>query len=197
MAKLLLTALAAATIVLCSQARAFDGNDRLLSVDKYQALPANHSEIPNSYDVAEYRPYGSQVGAFEQLGEAIDSLFSPEPTYVQEPVAYYRPLDGTVRHSSYHLRRPVSRETARETYGYRSSYQPRNYGCVSRVTGETELPRVGLGWAKAAARKMWRREVTARYGAEYAVVSMAKGVRWDCGGGLPRCQLSAIPCRAS
>jgi hypothetical protein len=194
MAKLLLTALAAATIVLCSQARAFDGNDRLLSVDKYQALPANHSEIPNSYDVAEYRPYGSQVGAFEQLGEAIDSLFSPEPTYVQEPVAYYRPLDGTVRHSSYHLRRPPA-----PSYGYRgpSNYRPRDYGCVSRVVGETELPRVGLSWAKAAARKMWRREVTARYGAEYAVVSMAKGVRWDCGGGLPRCQLSAIPCRAS
>jgi hypothetical protein len=176
MAKLLLTALAAATIVLCSQARAFDGNDRLLSVDKYQQLPAN-----SPYDVAEYRPYGSQVGAFEQLGEAIDSIFTPEPTYVQEPVAYYRPLDGTVA----------------PAYGYRSNYRPRDYGCVSRVVGETELPRVGLSWAKAAARKMWRREVTARYGAEYAVVSMAKGVRWDCGGGLPRCQLSAIPCRAS
>jgi hypothetical protein len=192
MAKLLLTALAAATIVLCSQARAFDGNDRLLSVDKYQQLPAN-----SPYDVAEYRPYGSQVGAFEQLGEAIDSIFTPEPTYVQEPVAYYRPLDGTVRNSSYHLRRPVSRGTVAPAYGYRSNYRPRDYGCVSRVVGETELPRVGLSWAKAAARKMWRREVTARYGAEYAVVSMAKGVRWDCGGGLPRCQLSAIPCRAS
>jgi hypothetical protein len=192
MTKLFLTALAAATIVLVSQARAFDGNDRVLSVDKYQQLPAN-----SPYDVAEYRPYGSQVGAFEQLGEAIDSIFTPEPTYPQEPVAYYRPLDGTVRHSSYHLRRrAASRETV--AYGYRSGgYRPRDYGCMSRVVGETELPRVGLSWAKAAARKMWRREVTARYGAEYAVVSMAKGVRWDCGGGLPRCQLSAIPCRAS
>jgi hypothetical protein len=188
MTKLLLTALAAATIVLVSQARAFDGNDRVLSVDKYQQLPAN-----SQYDVAEYRPYGSQVGAFEQLGEAIDSIFTPEPTYPQEPVAYYRPLDGTVRHSSYHTRR-----RAAPSYGYRgSSYRPRDYGCGSRVVGETELPRVGLGWAKAAARKMWRREVTARYGAEYAVIAMAKGVRWDCGGGLPRCQLSAIPCRAS
>jgi hypothetical protein len=193
MTKLLLTALAAATIVLVSQARAFDGNDRLLSVDKYQQLPAN-----SSYDVAEYRPYGSQVGAFEQLGEAIDSLLEPEPAYVQEPVAYYRPLDGTVRHSSYHLRRRETRPVSRETYGYVSrSHRPRDYACGSRVVGETELPRVGLSWAKAAARKMWRREVTARYGADYAVFSVAKGVRWDCGGGLPRCQLSAIPCRAS
>jgi hypothetical protein len=105
----------------------------------------------------------------------------------------------TVRHSSYHLRRrpTFSRETVAPAYGYRSNHRPRDYACGSRVTGETELPRVGLSWAKAAARKMWRREVTARYGAEYAVVSMAKGVRWDCGGGLPRCQLSAIPCRAS
>jgi hypothetical protein len=186
-----MVALAAATIVLCSQARAFDGNDRVLSVDKYQQLPAN-----SPYDVAEYRPYGSQVGAFEQLGEAIDSIFAPEPTYAYQPVQY-RPLDGTERHSSYYRPRRISRETVAPAYGYRSSHRPRDYGCGSRVTGETELPRVGLSWAKAAARKMWRREVTARYGAEYAVVSMAKGVRWDCGGGLPRCQLSAIPCRAS
>jgi hypothetical protein len=191
MSKLLMTALAAATIVLCSQARAFDGNDRLLSIDKYQQLPAN-----SPYEVAEYRPYGSQVGAFEQLGEAIDSLFTPEPVYAYQPVQY-RPLDGTERHSSYYRQRRISRETVAPAHGYRSSYRPRDYGCMSRVVGETELPRVGLSWAKAAARKMWRREVTARYGAEYAVVSMAKGVRWDCGGGLPRCQLSAIPCRAS
>jgi hypothetical protein len=189
MAKLFMVALAAATIMLCSQARAFDGNDRLLSVDKYQSLPAN-----SPYDVAEYRPYGSQVGAFEQLGEAIDSLFEPEPVYAYQPVQY-RPLDGSERHSSYYRPRTASRETV--AYGYRSNHRPRDYGCGSRVVGETELPRVGMSWAKAAARKMWRREVTARYGADYAVFSVAKGVRWDCGGGLPRCQLSAIPCRAS
>jgi hypothetical protein len=192
MTKLLLTALAAATIVLVSQAKAFDGNDRLLSIDKYQQLPAN-----SPFDVAEYRPYGSQVGAFEQLGEAIDSLFEPEPAYAYQPVQY-RPLDGSERHSSYYRPRRETRPVSRETYGYVSrTHRPRDYACGSRVVGETELPRVGLSWAKAAARKMWRREVTARYGAEYAVFSVAKGVRWDCGGGLPRCQLSAIPCRAS
>jgi hypothetical protein len=197
MTKLLLTALAAATIVLCSQARAFDGNDRLLSVDKYQALPANHSEIPNSYDVAEYRPYGSQVGAFEQLGEAIDSMFSPEPTYVQEPVAYYRPLDGTVRNSSYHLRRAASRETV--AYGYRSGgHRPRDYACGSRVTAGPQLSRpLSVEWARGAAKKAWRREVTARMGANYAALSFAKGARMECtGGGLIRCEFSAIPCRA-
>jgi hypothetical protein len=190
MAKLFLTALTAAIVAVCAPARAFDGNDRILSVDKYQPLPSN-----SPYDVAEYRPYGSQVGAFEQLGEAIDSLFTPEPAY-QEAVAY-RALDGSERHSSYYRPRRETRTVSRETYGYVSRARPRDYGCGSRVTGETELPRVGLAWAKAAARKMWRREVTARYGAEYAVIAMAKGVRWDCGGGLPRCQLSAIPCRAS
>jgi hypothetical protein len=190
MIKVFLTALAAALVAVVSPARAFDGNDRLLSVDKYQPLPAN-----SPYDVAEYRPYGSQVGAFEQLGEAIDSLFEPEPVYAYQPVQY-RPLDGSERHSSYYRPRRETHTVSRETYGY-VSRRPRDYGCGSRVVGETELPRVGMSWAKAAARKMWRREVTARYGADYAVFSVAKGVRWECGGGLPRCQLSAIPCRAS
>jgi hypothetical protein len=190
MTKLLLTALAAATIVLCSQAKAFDGNDRVLSVDKYQQLPAN-----SPYDVAEYRPYGSQVGAFEQLGEAIDSLFTPEPTYVQEPVAYYRPLDGTVRNSSYHLRRPAP------SYGYRgpSNYRPRDVACGSRVSAGPQLSRpLSVEWAKGAARKAWRREVTARYGANYAAISFARSSRMDCsGGGFIRCEFSAVPCRAS
>jgi hypothetical protein len=190
MTKLFLTALAAAVVVLCAPARAFDGNDRLLSVDKYQSLPAN-----SPYDVAEYRPYGSQVGAFEQLGEAIDSLFEPEPVYAYQPVQY-RPLDGSERHSSYY--RPRQR-AAQVAYGYSSpSYRPRNSVCGSRVTAGPKLARpLSEEWARGAAKKAWRREVSARLGANYAALSFAKGARMDCSGGLAfRCEFSAIPCRA-
>jgi hypothetical protein len=189
MAKLLLTALAAALVVAVSPARAFDGNDRVLSVDKYQQLPANQT-----FEVAEYRPYGSQVGAFEELGQAIDSLFQPE-TYVQEPTyayagSYYRPLDGTPRHSSYYTRR--------RSYGYSApSYRPRDIACKASVSASTALSRPGIGVAKWSTTNVWERTVSSIHGAAYASFSQARNKRWDCTGGVvAKCTVTASPCRS-
>jgi hypothetical protein len=184
-------ALAIAALVASSPSLAFDGNDRVLSVDKYQALPAN-----DTYDVAEYRPYGSQVqssGAFTQLGEAIDSLFAPEePTYY---VQAYRPLDGTPRHSSYYTRAHAYRSydpPRRRSYDDR----PSNVACKPRVSASTALSRPGTSVAKWSTTNVWERTVTSIHGPAYANFARARNKSWDCTGGIvAKCQVTATPCR--
>jgi hypothetical protein len=186
-------ALAIAALVASSPSLAFDGNDRVLSVDKYQALPAN-----DTYDVAEYRPYGSQVqssGAFTQLGEAIDSLFAPEePTYY---VQAYRPLDGTPRHSSYYRSSAYGGSVAAaRRYGYRSDYRPSNVACKPSVSASTQLVRGGIKWAKWSTTNAWSRTVSDIHGAQYASFSSARNKRWDCNGSIiAKCSVTATPCR--
>jgi hypothetical protein len=195
--KALLIALAAAVVVAVSPARAFDGNDRILPVDRYSRLPANESYDESAYFApvrVNYAPLRSrrvpQVAGYRRARYEVNPSepvvserfprrepdFAPEVVTEAPPKKLERSEDQPVVVARYSPRRDVT--------------------CQSRVSAGLRLPRAGVAWAKWSAKRAWRKEVSERFGPLYAGLAFARGERFDCDGGISAsCEFSAVPCR--
>jgi hypothetical protein len=202
--KALLTALAAAIVCAVSPARAFDGNDRILPVDRYARLPANAyaSDLLYSRPVfyappRAHRHHGPRVAAWrrdrfetESSPPVVSDRFPRRDVVVPAPGAEFARED-VIEASPRKLERSEDQPVAVARYSPR-----RDVTCQPRVSAGLKLPRAGQAWARWSARNAWRKLVTERYGPLYAGLSFARGERYDCDPGIAaKCEFSAIPCR--
>jgi hypothetical protein len=202
--KVFVAALAAATIVGVSHARAFDGNDRILPVDRYSRLPANEPDDESAYFEpvrAYYAPLRSrrvpQVAGYrraryepESYPPAVSERYPRRDVVVPAPGAEFV-REEVIEAPAKKLERSEDQPVVVARYSPR-----RDVTCQGRVSAGLKLPRAGVAWAKWSAKRAWRKEVSERFGPLYAGLAFARGERFDCDGGISAsCEFSAVPCR--